>query len=116
VTAIRRRPETLLQGVLLAVVGGYLDAFTFVRFGVFANAQTGNVVLLGVDAASGYWHAAFLKLTPVLVFMVGIVIVEQLARRAAYQRLPGHCGSRSRWRSSVSSSRRRCRMRPRSWW
>ncbi len=87
VTAVRRRPETLLQGVLLASVGGYLDALTFVRFGVFANAQTGNVVLLGVDAAAAHWHAAFVRLTPVLVFVVGVMIVEQLGRMAAYQRL-----------------------------
>ena len=51
-TAIRTRPETLLQGVLLATVGGFLDAFTYVSYRVFANVQTGNVILFGVDAAS----------------------------------------------------------------
>ena len=38
--------------MLLAGVGGFLDAYTFVGYhGVFANAQTGNIVLLGVGAA-----------------------------------------------------------------
>jgi hypothetical protein len=49
--AIRTRPDTLPTGLLLACAGGFLDAYTFVgRGGVFANAQTGNIVLLGVEA------------------------------------------------------------------
>jgi uncharacterized protein DUF1275 len=44
---IRTRPETLPTGLLLAGAGGFLDAYTFIgRGGVFANAQTGNIVLL----------------------------------------------------------------------
>ena len=42
--------ETHLLGLLLAVVGGFLDAYTYLCRGrVFANAQTGNIVLLGVN-------------------------------------------------------------------
>lgn len=38
----------LPTGLLLAGVGGFLDAYTFVGYGgVFANAQTGNIVLFG---------------------------------------------------------------------
>ena len=34
---------------LLMAVGGYLGAFTYVRRGgIFCNAQTGNLVLLGL--------------------------------------------------------------------
>jgi uncharacterized membrane protein YoaK (UPF0700 family) len=52
VTDIRTRPEGLPTGRLLAGVGGFLDAYTFVGYnGVFANAQTGNIVLLGVALA-----------------------------------------------------------------
>jgi uncharacterized membrane protein YoaK (UPF0700 family) len=36
---IRTRPEGLPTGLLLAGVGGFLDAYTFVGYnGVFANA------------------------------------------------------------------------------
>jgi uncharacterized membrane protein YoaK (UPF0700 family) len=80
VPALRRRPETLLQGILLAAVGGYLDAFTFLRFGVFANAQTGNVILVGLDAGSAHWHGAALHLVPVLAFLFGVAAVETLSR------------------------------------
>jgi len=39
--------NSIYLGALLAVVGGFLDVYTFIsRDGVFANAQTGNVVLL----------------------------------------------------------------------
>ena len=65
VPTIRQRPETVVQGVLLSCVGGFLDAFTFVRFGVFANAQTGNVVLLGIDLSKTEWRAALMRLVPI---------------------------------------------------
>ena len=43
--------ERFRIGALLAVAGGLLDAYTYLmRDGVFANAQTGNIVLLGVRA------------------------------------------------------------------
>ena len=46
--------ESVRLGILLATVGGFLDAYTFIcRGGVFANAQTGNIVLLGVEATKG---------------------------------------------------------------
>jgi uncharacterized membrane protein YoaK (UPF0700 family) len=85
-TAIRTRPETLLQGVLLATVGGFLDAFTYVSYRVFANVQTGNVILFGVDAASARWHQAFLRLAPVAAFLVGVLIVERLGRMRRMRR------------------------------
>jgi hypothetical protein len=57
--AVRTRPESLPTGSVLAGVGGFLDAYTFVGYGgVFANAQTGNIVLLGVDCQAGHWRAA----------------------------------------------------------
>lgn len=80
VTSIRTRSETLAVGVLLAAVGGFLDAYTFVGHAVFANAQTGNIVVFGVEAASRHWHAALLRLIPIAAFMVGVVATETLAR------------------------------------
>ena len=79
-TGIRTRNETLLVGVLLTVVGGFLDAYTFVGHAVFANAQTGNVVLFGVETASRHWHAALLRLVPIAAFVIGVVAAEVLGR------------------------------------
>ena len=64
-------------GVLLAVVGGYLDAYTYICRGrVFANAQTGNIVLLGVNFANGSYKGAVYYLIPILAFTLGIILVE----------------------------------------
>ncbi|MDW5550404.1 MAG: YoaK family protein [Methanosarcina sp.] len=73
--------ESVELGILLAIVGGFLDAYTFVgRGGVFANAQTGNVVLMGIEAATGEWGQAMLHAVPVLAFMVGVVVAEILKK------------------------------------
>ena len=70
-------------GAVLAAVGGFLDAYTYVgRHGVFANSQTGNVVLFGVLGARGEWAAAFAHVPPILAFLLGVVIAETLKRPA----------------------------------
>ncbi|MDX2593805.1 MULTISPECIES: YoaK family protein [Streptomyces] len=75
---IHRRPDTPAVGALLAMVGGYLDAYTFVRHRVFANLQSGNVLLFCVEATARHWHRAVLLLIPVAAFGVGVLLVEIL--------------------------------------
>ena len=49
---LKKASESYIVGVLLAIAGGFLDVYTYIsRGGVFANAQTGNIVLLGICAA-----------------------------------------------------------------
>jgi uncharacterized membrane protein YoaK (UPF0700 family) len=61
----------------MALIGGFLDAYTFVsRDGVFANAQTGNFVLLGVEIAQGQLNQAFLHIPPILAFVLGAAVAE----------------------------------------
>lgn len=82
-TDVRTRSEGLPVGMLLAGAGGFLDAFTFVGYnGVFANAQTGNVVLLGVDAQAGHWQEALLHIPPIVAFVLGVALAETLAQPA----------------------------------
>jgi uncharacterized membrane protein YoaK (UPF0700 family) len=82
-TDVRNRPEGLPTGLLLAGVGGFLDAYTFVGYsGVFANAQTGNIVLLGVDAQAGHWQDALLHIPPIVAFMLGVTLAQTLAQPA----------------------------------
>lgn len=79
--SMRSRDERVWQAATLALVGGFLDAYAYLAHGgVFANAQTGNVVLFGVDAALGRWPAALRHLPPLLAFLVGLGTVEALAR------------------------------------
>ena len=73
--------ETFRVGALLACVGGFLDAYTFLcRGGVFANAQTGNLALLGIRLAAGDWAGACGYLLPVVAFVLGILLAEALRR------------------------------------
>lgn len=78
----RQRSESFRVGALLAVSGGLLDAYTYLcRGGVFANAQTGNIVLVGIHAAKGDWGEALSAAAPITAFMVGILITEWIRRR-----------------------------------
>lgn len=64
-------------GVLLAMVGGFFDAYTFIsRDGIFANAQTGNMVLLAVKAANREWKSALLFIPPIIAFILGVLVSE----------------------------------------
>lgn len=69
--------ENYVVGIMLALAGGFLDAYTYiVRGGVFANAQTGNIVLLGINLAKGNISKVLLYLVPILAFTLGIFISE----------------------------------------
>ncbi len=67
--------ETLKIGILLALSGGFMDAYSYLCRGeVFANAQTGNMLLFGVHLSSGEWQEALRYAFPVLAFAAGIAI------------------------------------------
>lgn len=71
--------ETVPFCMLLAIVGGFLDAYTFVgRGGVFCNAQTGNIVLLGVYLSTGRWQSALAHIPPIIAFIVGVLLAEAI--------------------------------------
>jgi uncharacterized membrane protein YoaK (UPF0700 family) len=75
----RNTAGTVRLGVLLAAVGGFLDAFTFVGHGgVFSNAQTGNVVLVGIYAARGDCAHVLRQLLPLLAFVLGVFTAETM--------------------------------------
>lgn len=84
---VRPRAEHPVTGAALAVVGGFLDAYTYVAHeGVFANAQTGNVVFVAIDAARGDWAHALRFLPIIGAFLLGLVAAEWLA---AHRHRPG---------------------------
>lgn len=81
--------ESLRVAILLSLAGGFLDAFTWIaHHGVMANAQTANVVLLGVHAASAEWSAAFRFVPPIAAFVAAVFIIC---------RLRVHCDDRGRY-------------------
>lgn len=74
--------ESLLTGILLAIVGGFLDIYTYILKGnVFANAQTGNIVLMGLKIAQSDFMGALYYLLPITAFFLGIVISEYIRHK-----------------------------------
>lgn len=74
--------ERLFPVALLTLSGGLQDTYTYLRRGkVFANAQTGNIVLLGQSLFDGDWSRAARYLLPVLAFSLGIAAAEGLRVR-----------------------------------
>lgn len=79
----KQMSETFLIGAILSVVGGYLDAYTYIaRGGVFANAQTGNIVLFGINIANGNIYKALSYLIPIIAFILGIAVSERVRKFA----------------------------------
>ena len=66
-------PESYSTAALLAVTGGFLDAYTFIcRDGVFANAQTGNFARLAISMSNGNLWLALRYLIPIFSFIFGV--------------------------------------------
>lgn len=69
--------DNIVIGVSLSLVGGFLDAYSYLLKGkVFANAQTGNVILLFISAANRELHKSFKYILPIATFALGIFISE----------------------------------------
>ena len=80
--------ESLANGLLLAFAGGMMDAYTYLCRGqVFANAETGNLVLLGIQLAQRNWGRALYYLWPIMSFALGVLLTEWL--RSHFTPLPG---------------------------
>ncbi|WP_025728984.1 YoaK family protein [Atopobacter phocae] len=67
--------ESLIIGGLLALIGGGLDAYTYTtRGGVFAFAQTGNILLLSIHIFDLDYHEALRYVWPIFAFMIGTYV------------------------------------------
>ena len=73
--------EAVSTGIFLTLSGGFQDAYTYYcRGNVFANAQTGNIVLMGSHLAAREWNLAVRYLAPVLAFACGVYMAEHVKR------------------------------------
>jgi len=71
--------ETIYAASLLSIVGGYVDAYTFLtRGGVFSYAQTGNIIFLSIGIAKGRFQDAVNCLFPILSFVCGIWFAQYI--------------------------------------
>ena len=73
----RQMSETFRLGAILAASGGFMDAYSYMcRDEVFANAQTGNMLLLGINLAEQNWPLTIRYFFPVFAFAAGIVLSD----------------------------------------
>lgn len=71
--------ETISLGIILAICGGYMDAYSYLcRDQVFANAQTGNLVLLAVSLVEHDIMTALHYMWPVVFFVIGILLSDMI--------------------------------------
>ena len=75
-------PQRLILGCVLAFTGGFLDIYTYlIRGGVFANAQTSNLIFLGLRLMEGDWPQALNYFAQVASYVVGILVAGVVKRR-----------------------------------
>lgn len=91
----KQMSESFLVAAILSISGGLQDAYTYISRGqVFANGQTGNIVLLSQNIFSRNWDSAIRYAIPVLFFSFGVAAAALI--RQAFQNLP-----RFHWRQFV---------------
>ena len=81
----RQMSEAFRNCIFLALSGGFQDAYTyFTRDGVFANAQTGNVVLMSTNFITGKWGEGLKYLFPILAFALGVLVADLIQKKFKY--------------------------------
>ena len=91
----KQTSETFILGALLALSGGFQDAYTYnVRDKVFSNAQTGNIVLMSTHLMMGEWMDVLRYLFPLLAFAGGVFFAERIHMLFKYAK-------RLHWRQGI---------------
>ena len=91
----RQMSDAFRTALFIILSGGYQDAYTYcIRDGVFANAQTGNVVLMSQYLMQGDFSMAGHYAVPLLSFAFGVFVAEKLQARFKY-------ASKLHWRQGL---------------
>ena len=94
-THSRQMSEAFRTTVFLTLSGGFQDAYTYMGRGkVFANAQTGNIVLMATNFCEGDFAKALRYLLPLLAFAAGVYFAEGIRNRY-------HLMERFHWRQLI---------------
>lgn len=74
--------DSMKVAAFIVLSGGFQDAYTYCSRGaVFANAQTGNIVLMASSIIHGNWAGVLKYLIPVTAFMLGTGASERIHTR-----------------------------------
>ena len=91
----RQMSESFLTAAVLSISGGLQDVYTYVSRGeVFANAQTGNIVLFSQNVFACNWELTIRYLVPVLFFAFGVAVATWI--RQSFQN-----AQRLHWRQII---------------
>ena len=94
-THSRQMSDAFRTTVFLTLSGGFQDAYTYMGRGkVFANAQTGNIVLMATNFCEGDFAKALRYLLPLLAFAAGVYFAEGIRNRY-------HLMERFHWRQLI---------------
>jgi uncharacterized membrane protein YoaK (UPF0700 family) len=77
-------PRDLARTVLLCLVGGSADAISYLRYGTFVGAMSGNTVLLGIDIVERRPERVLYHVSIVAAFLAAAI----LARVVITSRIP----------------------------
>jgi uncharacterized membrane protein YoaK (UPF0700 family) len=76
---MKRTSTTLRFALFVTGACGFLDAYTYlVRGHVFANAQTGNVILSALAVTDRHWGQALQHLWAIIAFMLGVALSSHI--------------------------------------
>lgn len=91
----KQMSESFSTAAFLSISGGLQDAYTYLARGeVFANAQTGNIVLLSQHICEGNFRFVFHYLIPLFFFSFGVAAAELIHQK--------YCDSRRiHWRQLI---------------
>lgn len=71
----KHHSDSLLIGVILFFIGGFQNVYTYMNCGkVFANLQTGNMILMSINLVEGNIAIASRYLVPLCSFWFGCVV------------------------------------------
>lgn len=84
----KQTSDTFRLALLLCLVGGFTDAYTFIMRGkVLANAQTGNMVFFALRLVEKRWKDALFYFLPIFAFAVGILIAEIIKKKFKHNKI-----------------------------
>ena len=83
-----QKSESLQIMFILTLIGGFLDSYSYVtRGGVFAFAQTGNLVLLSINICYGNLDKIVSYVMPIIAFILGTTLVRIFEKKHKYMKI-----------------------------
>ena len=83
-----QKSESLQIMFILTLIGGFLDSYSYVtRGGVFAFAQTGNLVLLSINICYGNLDKIVRYVMPIIAFILGTTLVRIFEKKHKYMKI-----------------------------